>query len=131
MDYKTAFWFLLCHISTLAYSIVICKTVINHNVMRNMVMINERCKRSTVIKNILYVVKSLRNAQKYTSSHKNNRFKIYIIENSVSIFIPLFSAFYRTSLKKRKEKMPKTEKCTGPDLNRGPLDHESSSLTLD
>ena len=39
------------------YRIVIRKTVINRIVMRNMVvMINERCKRSTVFKSILCVV---------------------------------------------------------------------------
>ena len=37
---RLQFLFLLGPISTLAYSIVIRKTVINRNVMRNMVMIN-------------------------------------------------------------------------------------------
>ena len=66
------------------------------------------------------------------------RFKIYIIENIVSIFIPFVQPFIELPEKRKEKKMPKAEKqkknnkkkkkkkkCTEPDTNRGPLNHDS------
>ena len=70
----------------------------------------------------MLIPQSLRKAQKYTSSHKSNCFKIYILENIVSIFIPLCLAFYRTTLKKeRKDRKCQKQKNAPSRIRTGDL----------
>ena len=83
--------------------------------MRNMVMINEWRKRSTVIKNILCVVNHTTVSTKRTGIYFVAQIKVIVSKsnynwNIVSIFIPLFSAFGRTTLKEKKKKKKKKKK---------------------